>query len=297
MSQTPIGGLVLDLLWTAWTELGVPGVQRKHRRVAVDPDPLIVFTPALARDDPRLLEQAAAWCGRHGDRVSKTRLDGLRRKVHPDVASAFTTFVDRLGGAAAHWRQTKRPGGQLPGAPAVPPPLERPALARLRMRALAGTGARADVLCELLGSPTTWISPTDLERLGYTRRSIARVLADLAAARLASEKPGRGAASFRLREPGALGTLVAAEDLAWPDWAAVLALAWHLIQLERSTQPSAALAAVKARDAWSELQRLSLSTALREPPPLSGDSSDWPDLLRWGAAVLRLWPSGAAATT
>ena len=61
-----------EILWSAWTELGVPGVERRHRRVVADPEPLIVFTPALAANDPRLIEQAAAWCERHGDVVSKT---------------------------------------------------------------------------------------------------------------------------------------------------------------------------------------------------------------------------------
>jgi hypothetical protein len=70
-----ISDAILDLLWSAWTELGVPGVERTHQRFAIDPDPLIVFTPALAKDDPRLVEQAAAWCGRHGAVVSKTRLN------------------------------------------------------------------------------------------------------------------------------------------------------------------------------------------------------------------------------
>jgi hypothetical protein len=290
MHHSPIREAILDLLWSAWAELGVPGIQRSHRRLASDPDPLIVFSPALATDDPRLLEQAAAWCERHGDFLSKTRLSGLQRRAPQEVGSAFTAFAGRLGGAAADWGQVK---GRSVRARTVLPttlPLERPALARLRMRGLSGTGARADVLCELLGSLNTWTSATDLERLGYTRRSIARVLADLAAARLTSEKSGKGAASFRLREPQALTRLIEAEALNWPDWAALLTLAWHLVQLERSTPPSPVLAPVKARDVWDDLRRLSVATGMREPPVPVGDSLAWPSLLNWGTTVLRQWP-------
>ncbi len=292
----PIHEAILDLLWSAWAELGAPGAERKHPRLASDPDPLIVFTPALAIDDPRLLEQAAAWCEWYGDLVSKTRLDGLQRKLPPDIGSAFTSFADRLGGAAADWGGVRGPARRPHAVRAKTPPLERPALARLRMRALAGTGARADVLCELLGSLNTWLSATDLERLGYTRRSVARVLADLASARLTVEKSGRGAASFRLRDPQALSGLIQAEGVRWPDWTALLALAWRLVQLERSPQPSPALAPVKAREAWDELRGLSVAAGTPEPPLPTGDSSAWSSLLSWGASTLRRWPGESAGT-
>jgi hypothetical protein len=297
MHQAPIRETVLDLLWSAWAELGVPGPQRTHRRSVSDPEPLIVFTPALAIDDPRLLEQAAAWCERHGDSVSKTRLDGLSRGAPPEVGTAFIAFAGPLGGAAADWGQVKGRRIPLSAGRATTPPLERPALARLRMRALAGTGTRADVLCELIGLGNAWTSATELERLGYARRSIARVLGDLSAARLTSERSGKGAASYRLRDPHALAGLIEAEDLKWPDWAALLTLAWHLVQLERATPPSAALAPVKARDVWDELRRLSVATGLREPPVSTGDLTAWPSLLKWGSTALRLWSVDSPATT
>jgi hypothetical protein len=296
MNHRSIREAILDLLWSAWAELGVPGVERRHRRLASDPDPLIVFTPALATEDPRLVEQTAAWCERHGDFVSKTRLDGLKRRAPREVSSAFDGFAGSLGDAAADWGQVKglRPRTRAVGA--TTPPLERPALARLRMRTLAGTGARADVLCELLGSLNTWTTATDLERLGYARRSVARVLADLTAARLTSERSGKGAASFRLRDPHSLAGLVEAEALSWPDWTALLTLAWHLVQLEGSGQPSPAVASVKARDAWDDLRGLSAATGLREPPVPASDPSAWPSLLDWGAKVLRQWPGDSPAT-
>jgi hypothetical protein len=281
---------VLELLWSAWTELGVPGVERNFQAVALDPEPLILFTPALARNDPRLIEQATSWCERHGDVISKTRLDGLVRGAANVVGASFVTFAEPLGGAAASWRSAKVGAGRRAHVSrSGPPPLDRAALARLRMRALAGTGARADVLSELLGSPNGWTSATDLEHLGYTRRYIAGVLADLTDARLTTEKPGKGAAAFRLRDPRALATLIDADSLLWPNWAAVLALAWQLIELERSAARSAVTAPVKARDAWDELRRLSVASGLREPPRPTGEAA-WPKLLHWGSTALRRWP-------
>lgn len=289
MHAQKIEDAVLDLLWSAWTELGVRGSERRHRMVAVDPDALIVWTPVLAAADPRLLEQVTAWCEQHGESVSKTRLDGLQHLAPHDASSAFATFLGSLGGAAARWRSVKDPGKRTAGTRRLPLPLERPSLARLRMRALAGTGARADVLCELLGSTGRWLSATDLERLGYTRRNVARVLNELTAGQLTSERSGRGVAAFQLREPQALARLVAGESLTWPDWTSVLTLAWHLVELERSIQRAVAVAPVSARDAWDQLRRLSLASGLREPPPATGETA-WVALLDWGSSALRRWP-------
>lgn len=52
MRRETVTDAVSGLLWSAWTELGVRGVERRHERVAVDPEPLIVFTPALAGRRP-----------------------------------------------------------------------------------------------------------------------------------------------------------------------------------------------------------------------------------------------------
>jgi hypothetical protein len=291
MKSEAMQDAVLELLWSAWTELGVPGVNRRYQRVALDPEPLIIFTPGLASHDPRLVEQVRAWCERHGAVISKTRLDGLSSRAPEIVRSAFTTFAESLGGAAVSWRGSKLGRGvpaRVEGSGL--PPLDRPAVARLRMRSLAGTGARADVLCELLGTADRWTTATDLEHLGYTRRYISSVLSDLTAARLTTEKLGKGAASFRFRDPRALATLIDAADLIWPDWTAVLMLASQLIELERSAVRSTVLAPVKARDAWNDLRRLSLASGMHEPPKPTGEAAS-SAILRWGSTVLRRWPS------
>ena len=69
--------LVIDLGWSLWTELGVPGVIRRHAHVAIDPEPLIVFSPWLLRHDARLQEEVVRWCVAHADRISASRLHGL----------------------------------------------------------------------------------------------------------------------------------------------------------------------------------------------------------------------------
>jgi hypothetical protein len=293
MKTARLEDAILDLLWSAWTELGVPGARRSHHKVALDPEPLVVFTPALAQNDPRLIEQVTRWCERHGHDLTKTRLDGIQRKAPKPVVSSFVAFAGTLEGAAALW--VHAPGvdeRRRRGTRSGPIPIDRPALARLRMRSLAGKGARADVLCELLGSSSKWTSTSDLQHLGYARLAVARILADLASANLATEKPGKGPAAFRLRYPLELSRMIQADGLVWPDLAAILELAWRLAELEASSARSGVLAPVKARDAWGDLHRLSSASGANEPPRLTGDGA-WPAILQWGLIVLRNWPPDA----
>jgi len=157
------------------------------------------------------------------------------------------------------------------------------------MRSLSGTGARADVLCELLGAGHGWTSATDLEFLGYSRRYIAGVLAELTAAGLATERSRTGPTAFRLRNPQHLSTLIDADALIWPNWQAVLSLAVHLMDLEKALARSPSLAPIKARDAWDELHQLSLASGVLEPPRPSGEDAGQ-NLLDWGSTELRRWP-------
>lgn len=285
MSNATVRFSTHELLWDAWTELGVRGVKPRHLRAAVDPDPLIVFTPALAADEPRLKEQAAAWCERFGGVIVTTRLWGIAKIAPVPVREAFESFVKSLGGTAEHWRRTGSSKSRGPNDHAASLALERPSLARLRMRALAGTGARADVLSELLGAENQWTSAAELDRLGYARRSISRVLDELAAAGILLERPTtRGSRSFRLRNLDALSDLVAARRLYWPDWTALLTLAWRLVDLERTTQKRTKVSAVQLHEAQKEIRRLALGLGNVAEESTSTSALA---LLTWGHAVLR----------
>jgi hypothetical protein len=44
---------MIDLAWSLWTGLGVPGQIDNHGDCAVDPEPLILFTAGLRDADPR----------------------------------------------------------------------------------------------------------------------------------------------------------------------------------------------------------------------------------------------------
>jgi hypothetical protein len=227
--MTRVSKLVVDLGWSLWTELGVPGVVRRHPHVAIDPEPLIVFSPWLFRDDARLQEEVVRWCVAHADRISASRLHGLVKTASPDVSSALHELTMTLHAHGVPWTKAGAKTTQPTPTPTTTTttkplalPTTRPALIRMRLRALAGVGARADVLAELLGHQGRWLIASDLHHLGYSKRNVARVLGELADAGIADARADKNAVGFKLATP-LLGQLLQGQRLTWPPWAALLA--------------------------------------------------------------------------
>jgi DNA-binding transcriptional ArsR family regulator len=176
-----------------------------------------------AGTDARLSDLVFSWCVQHAQRISGSRLTALVREAAPDVRSAAESFLGELSGAGVRWVRGPSPPVARPRERrAIEVALERPALLRLRMRALAGVGGRADVLVALLATPAAWTSAAQLGEVGLAKRNVARVLAELAEAGIASARRRGNVREFRLARPGALGDLVALpRDVVFPDWRAV----------------------------------------------------------------------------
>lgn len=224
-----IAKLVVDLGWSLWSELGVPGVVRHHAHVAIDPEPLIVFSPWLFRDDARLQDEIVRWCVAHADRISASRLHGLLKTASPEVLSAFHDLATTLRAHGVPWTKAKTPGTPETTKP-LALPTTRPALIRVRLRALAGVGARADVLAELLGHQSRWLIASDLHHLGFSKRNVARILGELADAGVVGSRADKNAVAFKLATPQ-LAQMLEGKQLAWPSWASVLAFVEDLQRL------------------------------------------------------------------
>lgn len=202
------------LLWSQWTELGVAGTIRNHQLVLLDPEALILLTAALADLDPRLRDESLDWCIRFGETISISRLRNLMRAGVGDAASfdAYATEVNRAG--RLKWpvskklvsRRAKGRGKFVASGKSQAPDLLRPALLRLRLRAIFGVGARADVLTELLLSSRK--SASELAKIGYSKRRVASTLDDLTRGGLLSRTEHGNTHRFELREPEHLETLV-----------------------------------------------------------------------------------------
>jgi len=284
MTERDLSPPMRELAWSLWTELGVPGGVRNHRNVALDIEPLIVISPLLFEHDPRLRDQCLLWCAAHSSRVSLSRLRGLLRRSNALAREAFEPFSATLrlhaglrwplGDTGEAW--PRMPDGQPPRLP-----LARPALLQLRLRALCGVGARADVLRALLAHEARWIRVSDLNEEGYSKRNVALILSELAAAGFADSHLDGNAQRFRLSRPGAVSTLAQADELTFPRWAVITELLLVAVQLSALASRSASVRRVKANTLRDRLKPIADQLALTPPPVTRGVAETWELTLKW----------------
>ena len=296
MPTKPLIDAALDMAWSAWSELGVPGVSRNHQHVALDPEPLIIYSPALFEFDARLRDQVYAWCSAHSDRISASRLTGLAKELSSHQAGSFASFSATmresgvrwpLSGDAESWRRT-------PNVDAPALPLHRPALVRLRLRALCGVGARADVLAELLGRHER-VKAVQLESLGYSKRNIASILSELADAGIASRIEEVNAFHYALVRSPELAQLVGGDKLVYPRWQALWVVISGALELAASTERSPAVRRVEAHKLAERLRKPARIAEIEGPPQTTGDANAWDSVLEWAATALRGLADGSAA--
>jgi hypothetical protein len=286
--------LVVDFGWSLWSELGAPGVVRHHAHTAIDPEPLIVFSPWLFRDDARLQEEVVRWCVAHADRISASRLQGLVKTASPDVSTAFQQLTTTLQSHGVPW--TKTAAMTATSTPATTKPLAlpttRPALIRLRLRALAGVGARADVLAELLGHQRRWLIASDLQHLGYSKRNVARVLGELADAGFVNSRADKNAVGFKLATP-LLGQLLESQRLAWPPWAALLAFVEEAQRLRDDHGKSEVVRRVAAPKTAARFEVACAALDLKRPVASAADP--WSAVVEWAEEQLSAILDGTAS--
>ncbi len=292
---SPITELNLTLLWSLWTELGVPGLARSHGHFAVDPEPLLVATPWLAMSDARLQAEVMRWCVAHGDRISASRLLALAATAPPHVRQAFDVFAANLAAQSrVRWRPAAQHHGPRTKATKSPPslPVTRAALVRFRLRAIAGVGARADVLAELISHPDTWVVASDLNHLGYSKRNVSRVLTELAESGLTRSRRSRNAVAFQLGELQPWQALVGGADLTWPRWAALFLLAVTAAELSAQTDKPEPVKRVAAASAQARLAELAAETSQPLPPDVRGQVAAFEMTMAWCEGVLADWAAG-----
>ncbi len=147
--STEIDYHLAGLAWSLWTELGVAGVVRQHESCLIALEELIVLTAIIADADPRLCDEALDWCSRYHHFVSISRLKTLIKCFGESVSQPFSAFAATLNSVSmADWplETGAIPLKFKPSGKSQPPQCELPALLSLRLRALFGVGARADLI-------------------------------------------------------------------------------------------------------------------------------------------------------
>ena len=286
MSSETLRSANLELAWSLWTELGVPGVVRRHEAFLIDPEPLVIWSAGVIAADPRLRDLVFRWCRQHGDRLSASRLKGLLVGMPTPAAHEFGRFAAALNsvstvrwsGSADGMSPWPRPGDKGP----LPLPLDRPALLRFRLRALAGVGTRADVLCELLAIGQGWVSASDLAGEGYTKRNVARALAELETAGIARSRAKGNSLRFQLAAPPLLGQLVHGQTGAMPRWTLIFRVLAELTCLvERVHGRTPAVRRVEAHKVREKIAGPCAELLLPPPPKTSGEPEAYDCVLQW----------------
>ncbi len=286
----------LDLCWGAWAELGVSGWGRTHQDWAIDPEPLVVFTVAVAESDPRLRDEVMDWCIRNWRHVSQTRLRHILMRQSEETLEDWGRFAATVNArAGTHWPRatTERTCYKLTGRSTLRP-LTESSLVLLRMRAIFGLSARTEILRYFLFHPWERATAAMLaETANYAKRNIADACDVLVQAGVLSSKGVGNRFYFSLAPGDSLADFVGAMPDITPDWNALLRVVAVIVRVADDTEevPHDALV-VEVHQAIRAIEEDLDVLDIRVPRRPRGAAvlSEWSD---WTGGVMKSLASGA----
>jgi hypothetical protein len=285
----------LALAWGAWAELGVSGWSATHRTWAIDPEPLILFTASLGDEDPRLRDEATDWCIRNWRFVSRTRLKNLLRSQPEVVRHAFGEFAATVGThAGITWPGATAPRQYRVTGRSTLPPLDRPSLVWLRLRAMFGLGARTEILRYFLSRTGGAASVARLaDATAYTKRNVADECETLARAGVLAVRSEGNRFYYCLARRSELERFVGELPAVRPNWTAVLNIARELVSLEeQGGLASPRTLAVKVRQTLRHIEGDLHELDIEPPPDDVRGGNLWPAVRTLGAGSLGAWSIG-----
>jgi hypothetical protein len=255
-----------------------------------------------------LIEEAGRWCANHGDRLSVSRLEGLLESASETARIEFVAFAGSLQDQTSikwpvdKWRTKFAPGPLSSGtrlkrrtrrsSEGLALPFQRAALFRVRMRALAGVGARADILSELVARATSWTSATDLQTLGYSKRNLARVLAELEEANVVRVMRTGPGFRYRLHSSQRLAELVGPSPDAFPPWHEIFKYVVTLLDLVQIGRDTSVSSRIESTALHAALEQTATALWLDSPPPIRGLRALPDDLIEWAHGHLAALATG-----
>ena len=291
----PFAEQAIALAWGAWSELGVSGWTETHGDWAIDPEPLIVFTALFGEAEPRLGDEATDWCIRNWRYVSKTRLKNTFRSWPGANPSAFGEFAATVGEhAGIVWPGSTEARAYTPTGRSVLPPLDRPSLVWLRLRAMFGLGARTEILRYFLAKPSRRAGVAEIGSVtGYTKRNIAEESDQLERAGVLDVRQHGNRFSYGLARRSELEAFVGGFPSLRPDWTALLRVSAELVMLERQAATSSPR--TLPLKAMATLSRITNDLHVLDIlPPSDGvvGASLWPAVELLASQTLREWAVG-----
>jgi hypothetical protein len=227
---------VLQLTWSLWAELGVPGWTRLHQDWWIDPEPLLLFTTHVVALDARLGEEVGKWVDQHERFLSTGRLNGILK------------HSPRLGANASHdlLRHSHAGPRLLPRQTEKVREIRRelsfsrPAQLTLRLRALFGVSARAEALRVFLlrGDVRTSVRQMADDIVGFTKRAVQLSLEDLELAGVCAKKKSGNMYTYSLEQRNPIASLVSQRTLRSPRWITLLECIATALEVTRTSDQS-----------------------------------------------------------
>jgi hypothetical protein len=301
---------VLGFLWRQWSALGVAGQSHRVDCWMLDPEALLLATTSLGRD-PRLFDEVLDWLNTNGQFINLQRLQNLGQRF--GELTVLRAMAAHLARRSVHskWKtllREKTPAADsrllFSGVPVIGSPDElfarhgwlrgpvklrqlsqpadphRPTNFLIKLRALFGMQARAEVMAYLLAVESG--HPGEMaERLAYFPRTLQTTLNDLArSGHLQSRREGQEK-RFWLRRDDWRFLLTwtegagesAPEFPRWVDWASLfnalesVARFLNRPDLERA---SPAVQAIELRACLDTLPPAFLRENIHVPPGATG---------------------------
>jgi hypothetical protein len=287
--------LALELSWSLWAELGVSGWKRNHDAVAIDLEPLVIASSVLGRLDARLLGESLDWSVANPRFVSAVRLRNLLPTFDRSTTKAFGNFAATVRKhRTASWPGEGRALRWSPTGRSSVPILTRPALVQLRLRAIFGVSARAEIIKWMLPQPNRPFGIAELAMFtSYGKDNLADALDMMTLAGVVTRNVMTTAgnaqvftlsAASRIEE--LLGEIPSPND--YPYWAARFRVVLELVDFAHSApeDPTVRAAEIQRRvgQMQSDLRWLGTFPYLRR-----GIEAVNNDFEKWSIAVLSNW--------
>jgi hypothetical protein len=283
---------VLDLLWSQWRELGVAAtVPRRHGDDCLDPEALIAFTAIHSDLDARLRDESIDWVLRYGSYVSRARLKNILSDWDETENLLFQEYAATVSAQGrAGWPAGRaQPLAFRSRARPLLQDLRAPALLSLRIRAVFGVGARAELIRALLVRPQSTMTASELAaETSYGKRNVLNELEPLRFAGVVRSFRAVNADRYSLAMTNEIRALLAPLPGRFTRWTQTFAAIHLILELIRhSARRSDLLNAVDALRVFVERNEV-FSAAGIYPPALPKGAAAWPRFMEWAVERVKV---------
>ena len=280
--------------WGVWSELGVSGWGRTHQDWAIDPEPLIVFSPSVIASELRLRDEVIDWCSDNWRHVSAVRLRHLlidNKNEDTDAWGEFAATVNRFSGAAKWPRATTERKFARTGRSSLRPLSER-SMIYLRIRSVFGLSARTEVLRYLLITRERSTAAMLATQTNYAKRNVAEACESLVQAGVLQSKQIGNRLYFSLIDAEALEAFLGPSAPIRPDWPELLRVVNALFRWAGSAnQSDDRVLTVETHGVFDEIQNDLESLRLEMPDFVTG-ADFLPSWRRWSVGLTKSLAAG-----